>query len=56
MGSMLASYWRCDWGACWALIVRLHLRMVLGKARALLTTVPGNRASPCLHYTRRFGV
>ena len=37
-------------------IVRLHLRTVLGKARALLTTVPGNRASPCLHYTRRFGV
>ena len=27
-----------------SLIVRLHLRTVLGQARALLTTVPGNRA------------
>ena len=28
------------------LIVHLHLRTVLGQARALQTTLPGNRASP----------
>ena len=37
------------------IIVRLHLRTVLGQARALLTTVPGNRARRCFLYTRRLG-